>query len=146
MEKGRRWKSSAKSTGVVCPSAGLRRDEVQRRKNIIWLLSFGIAALDLIGQTGNQRLHKSPSGLREYHERETFKASTILMDDKSFTHCTFTDCKILYGGGPVNIDSNIFSGCAFELVGAAARTATFLQAFGLSLPSQFQTAPNKNAV
>jgi hypothetical protein len=58
----------------------------------------------------------------------------ILIDDKSFEHCSFRDAVLVYTGGtPPQMVDCAFHDVAFEFQGAAGRALSFLQA--LSAPS-----------
>jgi hypothetical protein len=66
--------------------------------------------------------------------RDQVFTGRILIDDKSFEHCTFREAVLVYAGGaPPQIVDCSFHDAAFEFQGAAGRALAFLQA--LSAPS-----------
>jgi hypothetical protein len=53
--------------------------------------------------------------------------STAALDDSFWRKCVFTNCKIRYGGGPMQLLNNRFDNCSFEYFGCAKRTLYFVQ-------------------
>jgi len=62
------------------------------------------------------------------------KGTTIVLDDHSFINCQFVDCQLLYSGGDYAWDKTTFDNCQLAFQGAANRTATLLETFGLYKP------------
>jgi hypothetical protein len=69
---------------------------------------------------------KVVSAEKDRHERKAFEGQTIRVDGQQFEGCTFTGCKILYGGGYVRLINNNFTDCEWEFDGSASRTLEFL--------------------
>ncbi len=54
------------------------------------------------------------------------------MDDKRFVDCTFVDCTIEYGGGPVILERTALRVCRYFFSGTAKMTLEFLECVGLA--------------
>lgn len=61
-------------------------------------------------------------------KNQEFNNETIKLDDNSFDHCTFNNCKMIYSGtGPVNLSNSTISNAEWTFEGPAANTMTFLK-------------------
>jgi hypothetical protein len=67
-------------------------------------------------------------------ENEVRSGETIMMDDKHFVTCKFTDCKLVYSGGDSQLTETALNNCQFILSGPAQKTAAFLTSFGILKP------------
>lgn len=54
----------------------------------------------------------------------------VELDGKSFIHCEFNGCLVVYGGGEVFWQDVTWKDCEFSFVGAANHTIQVLQAVG----------------
>jgi len=59
-------------------------------------------------------------------ENQKFVRRTFSLDDCVLVKCVFRNCTLLYSGGEFQWQDTVFDNCAFNLVGAAQRTAAFL--------------------
>ena len=70
-------------------------------------------------------------------ENENQINTTLVIDDKAFINCSFTNCVLVYSG---NHDCQWVNcqlvDCRIQLVGAALRTSDFLVAAGWNPPLQ----------
>jgi hypothetical protein len=64
-------------------------------------------------------------------ENEDSSGKTVVIDDKNFVNCHFTNCKLVYGGGDYALTETRLDNCQIMLVGAAQRTAGLLGNFGM---------------
>jgi hypothetical protein len=69
------------------------------------------------------------------YRNNKFLSGKIQIDNGSYKDCLFSNCTIIYGGGPVELTGNIIDGCRFEFTGAAAATLQFLQEIRRSSPT-----------
>jgi hypothetical protein len=60
----------------------------------------------------------------------TLHGESFAMDDKRFVDCTFVDCTIEYGGGPVILERTALRGCRYIFSGTAKMTLEFLECMG----------------
>lgn len=58
-----------------------------------------------------------------------FSQVPVLLDGKHFVGCSLEDCVLEYSGAQVILERTNFSGCRFNLQGAAAMTASILECF-----------------
>ena len=63
-------------------------------------------------------------------QNEVASHTTIVMDDKHFVGCKYTDCKLVFSGGEVQWTDSAFNRCQIVLSGAAQRTAALLVNMG----------------
>lgn len=73
----------------------------------------------------------------ELIENRHFEEEEVPLDGRRFVGCTFTDCVLIYGGGPVSFDPIDLENPEFRFVGSASRTFSFLNYMvqaGLELP------------
>jgi len=77
-------------------------------------------------------------------ENEVVSDKTIVMDDKTFVNCHYTNCKLFYSGGDCTWVTSTFKDCQVILSGAAQKTANFLAGFGIVPPSGTQLPPTGN--
>ena len=62
------------------------------------------------------------------HDSEDFTSRVIELDGNEYANCTFTNCRLVYRGGPVpGLVTCRFDRCAWEFQDAAARTVEFLR-------------------
>jgi hypothetical protein len=57
--------------------------------------------------------------------------TTVMVDDKFFTHCRYTRCTLIYLGGEFGWFDTQFTDCKIILEGAAKRTAEFMKTLGI---------------
>lgn len=61
------------------------------------------------------------------YKGKTFERETIRIDGNTYLDCQFTNCTLLYGGGPApSLQHNAFTDCEWTLDGHAALTLDFL--------------------
>lgn len=76
------------------------------------------------------------------------RAGVVILDQKHFVNCTFTNCTLQYGGGSLILESTSCENCTFQFHGEAAMTVQLLELFGMmqandTLPSnRGQQLPN----
>ena len=61
----------------------------------------------------------------------TRHGESFAVDHKKFTDCTFVDCVLEYGGGPVVLERTSLRGCRYLFSGTAKMTLEFLDCVGL---------------
>ena len=59
----------------------------------------------------------------------TFTGQRIKLDDNVFEGNKFTNCILVYGGGPLTFSNNSLNGVQWEFVDNAARTLGLLSSF-----------------
>lgn len=62
---------------------------------------------------------------------KTFQDEVVGIDNKSFVHCSMTNCTLQYHGEPVSFYATRLSRCKYIFLGPAKRTVLFLQETGL---------------
>jgi hypothetical protein len=78
----------------------------------------------------------------EVVQNEVVSGKTIVLDEKLFVRCKYSDCKLLYGGGEVQWQESTFEQCQIVLSGAAQRTANLLVQLGAMPPGQTPIPPS----
>ncbi|WP_426243815.1 hypothetical protein [Psychrobacter sp. TWP2-1-2] len=56
----------------------------------------------------------------------TFSSSHLELDNKKFERCSFKQCVLTYGGGPLIFEDNSMKDTEIKFVGAAANTLAFI--------------------
>ena len=64
-------------------------------------------------------------------ENKSASGETVVLDDKVFLNCTFTRCRLIFGGGDFQWENTHFIDCQIQFAGPADRTVNFLRAFNL---------------
>jgi hypothetical protein len=59
----------------------------------------------------------------------TFTGQRLKLDDNTFESNNFTNCILVYGGGPLIFNNNSLNGVQWEFVDNAARTLGLLSSF-----------------
>lgn len=75
--------------------------------------------------------HNQP--LSKMFARQSFNRQWITIDTARFHRCKFHQCTLVYGGGPLDLQENVFDDCELLVVGAARRTYALLQEFSNSI-------------
>jgi hypothetical protein len=70
----------------------------------------------------------------EVVQNEVASHKTIVMDDKHFVGCKYTECKLIYGGGETQSTDSVFEKCPIVFSGAAQRTIGVLVSLGALPP------------
>jgi len=65
------------------------------------------------------------------------KATTIVLDGKSFINCEFEDCTLVYHGGETAWVNTSIRRCNVQLIGAASNTANALRGLGWQAPESW---------
>ncbi|HEY7095458.1 MAG TPA: hypothetical protein VH437_01960 [Terriglobales bacterium] len=63
-------------------------------------------------------------------ENRLIRDVTLEIDNMEFINCHFTNCTLVYSGGPCVFESN-GENCRFQMKGAAANTFALLQDLGM---------------
>ena len=63
-------------------------------------------------------------------ENREIRDVTLDIDDNEFINCHFTQCTLVYSGGPCSFQSQ-GENCRFQMKGAAANTFDLLQDLGM---------------
>jgi hypothetical protein len=71
-------------------------------------------------------------------ENREIRDVTLDIDDTEFINCQFTNCTLVYSGGPCVFQSQ-GENCRFQMKGAAANTFDLLQDLGMFDDSLEQT-------
>lgn len=66
---------------------------------------------------------------------KSFKNQTVVMDDKNYVQCTFTQCEIVYTGGDFSWVNAQFQDCKITITGNAGKTLAFMQQVGILQPA-----------
>jgi hypothetical protein len=77
----------------------------------------------------------------EIVRNEVVSGETIVMDDKHFVACKYSECKLIYSGGECQWTESTFERCQIVLSGPAQRTANLLVGFGAIPPSGTNLPP-----
>lgn len=64
-----------------------------------------------------------------------FQNQTIVVDDKNYVQCTFTNCEIVYAGGDYSWVHATFENCKITITGNAGKTVQFMQQVGMFPPN-----------
>ena len=70
----------------------------------------------------------------EVIENKDSNRETIVLDDKFFVNCHFTNCNLMYSGGEMLSKDSRFDNCPLQFSGAASRTVNLLTTFGVLKP------------
>src|SRR2546428_1222976 len=62
-------------------------------------------------------------------QNNMFVGQRVLLDGHEFRGNTFTNCVLVYGGGPLQLTDNVLNNVRWEFVDAAARTIALLASF-----------------
>ena len=65
----------------------------------------------------------------EIYSQNTFVGQRIQVDGSTFDGNSFTDCVLVYGGGPLTFNNNRLNNTRWEFVDAAARTLGLMSSF-----------------
>ena len=74
-------------------------------------------------------------------ENRGIRDVTLDIDDTEFINCHFTNCTLVYSGGPCSFQSQ-GENCRFQMKGAAANTFDLLQDLGMfddTIESNFES-------
>jgi hypothetical protein len=74
-------------------------------------------------------------------ENREIRDVTLDIDDTEFINCHFTNCTLVYSGGPCSFQSQ-GENCRFQMKGAAANTFDLLQDLGMfddTIESNFES-------
>ena len=63
------------------------------------------------------------------YENNTFVGQRIQIDGHEFIANRFNNCVLVYGGGPLVLNGNIFDNVQWQFIDAAARTVYLLSSF-----------------
>lgn len=73
---------------------------------------------------------------------KNFKNQTVVMDERNYVQCTFTNCEIVYTGGDFAWVNSRFDHCKITITGNASKTLAFMHQVGiLQPPTQVLTGP-----
>ncbi|HUJ14627.1 MAG TPA: hypothetical protein VL284_12645 [Thermoanaerobaculia bacterium] len=71
---------------------------------------------------------------------KSFNKQTVVMDDRNYVNCTFTECEIVYSGGDFSWVTSLFENCKVTVTGHAGKTMAFLHHIGI-LPKPNGSGP-----
>src|SRR5690242_10516470 len=79
--------------------------------------------------------------LMELVKNQIVSGETIVLDEKYFVGCEYSECKLIYSGGEVQWTESKFDRCQVVLSGPAQRTANLLASLGAIPPSGSNLPP-----
>jgi hypothetical protein len=65
---------------------------------------------------------------------KTFRDQAVVIDEKNYVRCTFTNCELIYTGGDYSWVGVTFDNCKITITGNAGKTVQFMQQVGMIQP------------
>ncbi len=68
----------------------------------------------------------------QINENEVLAGKSVVLDDKHFANCEYTNCTLVYSGGDFGMVNTKFQDCRVAFAGAAQRTANLIEILGIA--------------